>query len=295
MPTRYSLGRELGLAGDDLDRLNWAALLHDIGKLEVSTEILNKPGKPTEEEWAELRQHPLHGETLVAPLRDWLGSWTEAVGYHHERWDGKGYPREIAGEEIPLRRTHRRDRRRVRRDHLGTLVQGGRRRRRGPGGDRALLRDAVRPAPRARIREHLPRQDAARDGPALVALACPRPRPSAADALDRRLHRRGGGNCNRSGDRPGRPLRAGAGRGTAGRGRSAGRRLRDRARRTGSGRGRTIRLPRRRPGTHPAARPTTDDQADRRADTWPGPGGAAVGTCPCSADTGRDGSRSRRT
>ncbi len=98
----YSLGRELGLAGDDLDRLNWAALLHDIGKLEVSTEILNKPGRPTEEEWAELRQHPLHGETLVAPLRDWLGSWTEAVGYHHERWDGKGYPREIAGEEIPF-------------------------------------------------------------------------------------------------------------------------------------------------------------------------------------------------
>ncbi|HWN22695.1 MAG TPA: HD domain-containing phosphohydrolase [Gaiellaceae bacterium] len=98
----YSLGKELGLAGDDLDRLNWAALLHDIGKLEVSTEILNKPGRPTEEEWAELRQHPLHGETLVAPLRDWLGSWTDAVGYHHERWDGEGYPRGIADDEIPF-------------------------------------------------------------------------------------------------------------------------------------------------------------------------------------------------
>ncbi len=98
----YSLGKELGLTGDDLDRLNWAALLHDIGKLEVSTEILNKPGRPTEEEWEELRQHPLHGETLVAPLREWLGSWTDAVGYHHERWDGDGYPRGIAGDEIPF-------------------------------------------------------------------------------------------------------------------------------------------------------------------------------------------------
>ena len=98
----YSLGRELGLQGDDLDHLNWAALLHDIGKLEVSTEILNKPGKPTDEEWERLKQHPLFGETMVAPLRDWLGQWADAVGHHHERWDGKGYPRGIAGEQIPL-------------------------------------------------------------------------------------------------------------------------------------------------------------------------------------------------
>src|ERR671937_1530339 len=67
----YSLGRELGLSDDDIDHLNWAALLHDVGKLEVSTEILNKPGKPTEAEWEQLRRHPLFGETMVAPLRDW--------------------------------------------------------------------------------------------------------------------------------------------------------------------------------------------------------------------------------
>jgi hypothetical protein len=98
----YSLGRQLGLSEGDLDRLNWAALLHDIGKLEVSTEILNKDGKPTDEEWEQLRLHPIYGEELVQSLCEWLGEWSEAVGYHHERWDGKGYPRSIAGDEIPL-------------------------------------------------------------------------------------------------------------------------------------------------------------------------------------------------
>ena len=98
----YSLGKQLSLAGEELDRLNWAALLHDVGKLNVSAEILNKAGKPTDEEWEQLRRHPLYGETLVEPLNEWLGTWTDAVGYHHENWDGKGYPRGIAGEEIPL-------------------------------------------------------------------------------------------------------------------------------------------------------------------------------------------------
>jgi hypothetical protein len=98
----YALATQIGLSGDDLDRLNWAALLHDIGKLEVSTDILNKPGKPTDEEWKQLRQHPLYGETIVEPLNEWLGTWTTAVGYHHERWDGKGYPRGLASEDIPF-------------------------------------------------------------------------------------------------------------------------------------------------------------------------------------------------
>ncbi len=97
-----ALGRQLGFTGDDLDRLNWAALLHDIGKLEVSSEILNKPGRPTDDEWQSLRRHPLAGETLVEPLRAWLGPWADAVGYHHESWDGTGYPRGVCAEEIPL-------------------------------------------------------------------------------------------------------------------------------------------------------------------------------------------------
>jgi hypothetical protein len=96
-----ALGREVGLTEDELDRLNWAALLHDVGKLDVAPEILNKAGRPTEEEWESLRRHPLFGEELVAPLREWLGEWIGAVGSHHEHWDGSGYPRGLAGEDIP--------------------------------------------------------------------------------------------------------------------------------------------------------------------------------------------------
>ena len=96
------IAKELGLGEHDLELLNWAALLHDIGKLEVPQSILTKPGKPTDAEWEVLRQHPLFGEQLTAGLRDWLGSWWEAVGYHHERWDGKGYPRALSGDGIPL-------------------------------------------------------------------------------------------------------------------------------------------------------------------------------------------------
>jgi hypothetical protein len=97
-----SLGRQIGLSEDDLDRLNWSALLHDVGKLEIDAEILNRPGRPTDDEWKELRRHPLAGEVLVEPLRGWLGEWVDAVGYHHEHWAGTGYPRGAAGEAIPL-------------------------------------------------------------------------------------------------------------------------------------------------------------------------------------------------
>ena len=96
------IGKELGLDARELDLLNWAALLHDVGKLEVPQSILTKPGKPADEEWEVLRRHPLLGEQLTARVRDWLEGWQSAVGYHHERWDGKGYPRGLEGKEIPL-------------------------------------------------------------------------------------------------------------------------------------------------------------------------------------------------
>ena len=95
------LGEELHLSDDDRHRLQWAALIHDMGKVRVPPEILNKKGKPNAAEWAILQDHPLQGEELVAPVAEWLGEWIHAVGGHHERWDGKGYPRRLAGHDIP--------------------------------------------------------------------------------------------------------------------------------------------------------------------------------------------------
>jgi hypothetical protein len=96
------IGSELRLSAEELELLNWAALLHDVGKLSVPTEILTKPGRPTDEEWAVLRRHPEFGDELVKPLCDWLGQWSKAVAQHHERWDGNGYPLGLEGDQIAL-------------------------------------------------------------------------------------------------------------------------------------------------------------------------------------------------
>jgi putative nucleotidyltransferase with HDIG domain len=77
------------------------ALLHDIGKIIVPTEVLNKPGKLTEEEWAIMKRHPEAGLELVADI-DFPGDIRAIIRNHHERWDGTGYPDRLAGEAIPL-------------------------------------------------------------------------------------------------------------------------------------------------------------------------------------------------
>jgi len=96
------IGSGLGLNDRDVELLNWSALLHDIGKLEVPREILAKDGRPSDSEWAVLRRHPEFGDALVQPLSPWLGEWCKAVSDHHERWDGTGYPNGTGGKEISL-------------------------------------------------------------------------------------------------------------------------------------------------------------------------------------------------
>jgi HD domain len=86
----------------DRDLLRWASILHDIGKLRVSPAILNKPGKPTDEEWALLRAHPMHGAQIASALLPWLGEWGDVIVQHHERYDGTGYPHGLAGRDISL-------------------------------------------------------------------------------------------------------------------------------------------------------------------------------------------------
>ncbi|WP_084964290.1 HD-GYP domain-containing protein [Thermoactinospora rubra] len=94
------IAEQLGLEPRRIEALRYAGLVHDVGKTAVPTAILQKPGKPTEEEWAALQLHPWYGSQLIkdiAFLREAVGG----VMHHHERVDGSGYPLGLAGEEIP--------------------------------------------------------------------------------------------------------------------------------------------------------------------------------------------------
>ncbi|MGH9017579.1 MAG: HD-GYP domain-containing protein [Acidimicrobiales bacterium] len=93
---------ELHLSPTEANGVRWGSFLHDIGKLVVPAEILNKPGKPSEREWEILRSHPAAGARLVEPLRPFLGPGVDAVGSHHESFDGSGYPAGLHGDELPL-------------------------------------------------------------------------------------------------------------------------------------------------------------------------------------------------
>ena len=79
----------------------FGALLHDIGKIGVSDQILKKPGALTEDEWIEMRRHPIIGEQICRPLAS-SREFAPIVRHHHERWDGLGYPDRLSGDEIPI-------------------------------------------------------------------------------------------------------------------------------------------------------------------------------------------------
>ncbi len=93
---------EMGLSSEDRSKLRWAALLHDVGKMQIPGQILNKPGRLTDVEYEIVKQHAAIGGDLVEPLRDFLGPWADTVAQHHERWDGGGYPKGLAGTDICL-------------------------------------------------------------------------------------------------------------------------------------------------------------------------------------------------
>lgn len=95
------IGKELNFSDHMLYELELAADLHDIGKMSVDHHILAKPGKLTEEEWAEMRKHPEAGYRIAQATNE-LMSIAEYILCHHERWDGKGYPQGLSEEQIPL-------------------------------------------------------------------------------------------------------------------------------------------------------------------------------------------------
>ncbi len=99
----YSLlmGDYLHFTQDELWRLRNAALLHDIGKIKIPDHILNKPGKLTDEEYEEMKLHPVYGAGIMHPVKS-FSTMVPFILHHHERYDGTGYPDHKQGEEIPF-------------------------------------------------------------------------------------------------------------------------------------------------------------------------------------------------
>ena len=96
-----AVGRRLGLDDDALRDVQYAAVLHDIGKIGIPGHILNKPDKLTDEEFAVMAEHTIIGERIIRHI-DYLAPIASIIRSAHERWDGRGYPDKPAGEEIPL-------------------------------------------------------------------------------------------------------------------------------------------------------------------------------------------------
>jgi len=91
----------LGLSPKDKEQIHRGALLHDIGKIGLRIDLLARAGKLTSEEWEEVKIHPVVGKKILEPI-EFLSPVMPIILYHHERWDGKGYPFGLSGTEIPL-------------------------------------------------------------------------------------------------------------------------------------------------------------------------------------------------
>ncbi len=93
--------RLFGINEPELTKIRYGVLLHDIGKIGIPDAILNKPGKLNEEEWMVMRKHPDYGREILKDI-PFLVDSLDIPYYHHERWDGTGYPCGLRGTEIPL-------------------------------------------------------------------------------------------------------------------------------------------------------------------------------------------------
>lgn len=101
--TAYALmiAEAMGLDEVERQKLKYAATLHDIGKIGIAGRVLNKPGALTEEEYSHVKTHPALGDSIIEPV-EFLQAPRPIILHHHERYDGKGYPAGLKGEEIPL-------------------------------------------------------------------------------------------------------------------------------------------------------------------------------------------------
>jgi putative nucleotidyltransferase with HDIG domain len=96
------VGRQLGLDAERMRNLEFGALLHDVGKIAVPKEIINKPGRLTDEEFAIVKTHTTEGQRMLDRVGGFMREVGVIVRHHHERWDGGGYPDGLAGAAIPL-------------------------------------------------------------------------------------------------------------------------------------------------------------------------------------------------
>jgi putative nucleotidyltransferase with HDIG domain len=96
-----NLARKMGISGEDLVQIQRGALLHDIGKMGVPDHILLKPARLTDDEWEIMRKHPEYAYDMLWPI-EYLRPALDIPFYHHERWDGTGYPKGLKGEDIPI-------------------------------------------------------------------------------------------------------------------------------------------------------------------------------------------------
>lgn len=95
------MAREIGVADEELERIELGAFLHDLGKMGVRDDVLKKPGKLTEDEYSHMQSHPEIGMRMLEASPA-FADLLPLVRHHHEKWDGSGYPGNLAGEAIPL-------------------------------------------------------------------------------------------------------------------------------------------------------------------------------------------------